>query len=124
MATMNRIVYNITDPLVAEHAVVIYGLQFAMDIGFHTFIDEGDSLLTIRALQSNEQDFSWLGYWIDVTCRLLQYLQYWEQSHVKKEANSVAHLLARSSKNVVEPVICSEDAPSFFHTQLKLDVMS
>ena len=62
MATMNRIVYNITDPLVAEHAVVIYGLQFAMDIGFHTFIDEGDSLLTIRALQSNEQDFSWLGY--------------------------------------------------------------
>jgi ribonuclease HI len=52
---------HIVDPHAAKHNTIIHGLQLARNIGINRLVVEGDSLSTIQAIQSEEDNFSWLG---------------------------------------------------------------
>ena len=87
---------NVIDPYAAEVFAAIQGLQLAHDIGIKkVIIIEGDSASTIKALHGFEDDCSWLGNEILEARRLLQRLEEWDLSTICREANIVAHMLAR-----------------------------
>ena len=97
MASMMSQKLNVTDPLVAELFAAMKGLQLAHDIGITQLIFEGDSANTIKALQENDGEYSWLGNVIKEAKQLLHELKAWELSTIGREANNVAHLLARNA---------------------------
>ena len=113
---------NVIDPYAAEVFAAIQGLQLAHDIGIKKVIIEGDSASTIKALHGSEDYCSWLGNEILEARRLLQRLEEWDLSMIRREANVVAHMLARQALHTKDPRIWMEDAPDFVCKQVQLDV--
>ncbi len=122
MASMMSQKPNVTDPLAAEQFAAMKGLQLAHDIGITRLILEGDSANTIKALQENDGEYSWLGNVIKEAKQLLHGLEAWELSTIGREANNVAHLLARNAQYIHEDHVLMEDLPVFVQQQLIFDV--
>ena len=86
-------------------------LEFAIDAGFTDLIVEGDNAAVMSSLSSSGADLSRLGHIIqDIQC-LANEIRWVCFSHVKRGANSVAHVLARHAKNVTEEIVWLEDTP-------------
>ena len=86
-------------------------LEFAIDAGFTDLIVEGDNAAVMSSLSSSGADLSRLGHIIqDIQC-LANGIRWVCFSHVKRGANSVAHVLARHAKNVTEEIVWLEDTP-------------
>jgi ribonuclease HI len=114
MASLMGSKTNVIDPYAAEVFAAIQGLQLAHDIGIKkVIIIEGDSAGTIKALHGSEDDCSWLGNEILEARRLLQRLEEWDLSTICREANIVAHMLARQALHTKDTRIWMEDAPDF-----------
>ena len=124
MASMTCSRANVMDPFAAEFFAAKAGLQLAHDIGIKRVILEGDSANTNKALGSLEEDYSWLGNEVTEARHLLQSLEAWELSTVKRDVSKVAHMLARKALQVNEPNVWMEEVPEFAQNQLLLDVSS
>ncbi|XP_050241407.1 uncharacterized protein LOC126690344 [Quercus robur] len=86
-------------------------LEFAIDAGFTDLIVEGDNAAVMSLLSSSGADLSRLGHIIlDIQC-LANGIRWVCFSHVKRGANSVAHVLARHAKNVTEEIVWLKDTP-------------
>ena len=124
MASMTCSRANVMDPFAAELFAAKAGLQLAHDIGIKRVILEGDSANTNKALGSMEDDYSWLGNEVTEARHLLQSLEAWELSTIKRDVSKVAHMLARKALQVNEPNVWMEEVPEFAQNQLLLDVSS
>jgi hypothetical protein len=63
-----------------------------------------------------------LGNVIKEAKQLLHGLEAWELSTIGREANNVAHLLARNAQYIQEDHVLMEDVPVFVQQQLIFDV--
>ena len=71
----------------------------------------GDSAQVLNSLMSSDTNLSWLGHIIaDIQC-LVAGLHCAEVKLVKRDANCVAHSLARYAKTKVDEVFWLEDSP-------------
>lgn len=70
---------------------------------------EGDSIMAMAAMQKKEEDFSPIGPIINDIGDCLQGLANSQFSHAQKEANHVAHRLARAGIGSQQKVIWSEE---------------
>ncbi|XP_038701862.1 uncharacterized protein LOC119998592 [Tripterygium wilfordii] len=84
-------------PLMAEALSALLALQFAKDLGFQAIQLEGDALTIIDALHP-QSPFDNLSNWgvivLDIISLLGLFFQ-WKVSHVKRDLNEAAHLLAQ-----------------------------
>ena len=94
-----------------EEAEVLAGrkaLEFALDSGFTEVVLEGDNIGVMRSIQSNRANNSCLGHiYGDIHC-LVASFRVWSISYVKRTANSIAHLLAKYARQVVDEQVWLE----------------
>ena len=86
-------------------------VQFALELSVFDAIFEGDAEIVTKALHegvSNHPDF---GLVINDSLRLATAFRFCHFSHVKRMGNTVAHLLARSSKSGNELQVWMESVP-------------
>ena len=58
------------------------------------------------------------GIGVDLRC-----FEAWNVSHICKESNSAAHILARNAKFVIDRIIWVEDTPPIVSAQVQHDVI-
>ena len=86
-------------------------LEFAIDAGFSELMVEGDNLVVMSTISANKPNGSRLGVIYDDIGFLAAGLTYASFSCIRRNANSVAHLLARYANGLVEEVVWLEDSP-------------
>ncbi|KAE8124743.1 hypothetical protein FH972_019600 [Carpinus fangiana] len=65
--------------------------------GIYKYIFEGDSLEVVNALRSDDSCWTQYGMMINEEKEGLLRLQKWNVQHVRREANAVAHRLAKEA---------------------------
>ena len=106
----------------AEAKAAEMGVQFAKDIGVREIILEGDSLNVYRALQGLSApppsvDAVILG--MHNACSEFRYVRF---SHIRREGNRPAHLLAKYVKGIDDYCTWIEEFPCFLEHALIHDV--
>ena len=96
-------------------------MEFVTDAGFTELIVEGDNAAVMQSIMSTGATQSRLGHIIqDIHC-LSQGLRWVSFRCVNRDANSVAHVLARYAKHVREDMYWMEDVPPPARNALYLD---
>ena len=111
-------------PLEAESKVVEVGLQFAKQLEVSDFIIKGDSLIFSRALSQSSLVLASIDVVImGIRSVALEFHNVYF-SHVKRNANTPAHLLAKYAKGIVHQCMWMENCPSFLELAILHDVNS
>ena len=85
-------------------------VEFAVNCGFSELVLEGDNQALMDALRKRKGLSSWLGHVLqDVLC-LLDRLSRVQVGFVTRNANNVAHILAKHAKDLVEDIVWIEDS--------------
>jgi hypothetical protein len=87
----------ITDPSIAEAVATWKATVFCCDQGFQSVILEGDALEIVQAFRQEGPSWSKYGQIIANSRTRLNSIQSWEPSHIRREANEAAHLLAKAA---------------------------
>ncbi|KAL0005020.1 hypothetical protein SO802_012581 [Lithocarpus litseifolius] len=111
MAAMSERGPSVVDSTEAKILACRKALAFAIDAGFTDLIIEGDNENVMKLVSASGVDLSRLGHIIQDIKWFAQGLRWMSISCVKRDANSMAHSLARYAKNVVEDMYWLEDNP-------------
>lgn len=84
-------------PFTVEAVSLWTTAKFCRDVVYQNIILEGDALQVVNLLLSKSSDLSEGGMLILDTRNLLNTFICWSTSHVPRDANVVAHTLAKSS---------------------------
>ncbi|XP_035546543.1 uncharacterized protein LOC118348606 [Juglans regia] len=99
------------DPLLAETFGALKTAQFGMELGLTQVIIEGDSIQVINQLRSGKKGFNSASMFISEAKQLLGNFAKWEVSHVRRNGNSIAHLLAKDALSNHDHIVTLEDLP-------------
>ena len=100
-------------------------MQFAVEIGISDAEFEGDSLTICNALRYHDQFFASYGDIIDEVCLLARSLQRCSFSHVKREGNHVAHMLARRAIELqVNFLVWLENVPPYLESVIQSELIT
>ena len=114
-------VCNVAD---AEALAARETIQFALEVGLFKVEVEGDSLIICDALKDREPFFASYGNIIDDTLVLACGLQRVSISHVKREGNKAAHLLARHAVSLSCYCLAwLEDVPAFLESVIHAELI-
>ncbi|KAK9042916.1 hypothetical protein V6N11_071269 [Hibiscus sabdariffa] len=105
----NRFVAN---PELAEAVACEQTLIFLKDLGFRRAVVEGDSLSVISKLCHPLVSRSILSVQLDNILRRLRDFDHISFSHVNRESNKAAHILARLGRSFSESRFWLEEVPS------------
>ena len=98
------------------------GLEFAQDVGVQDFILEGDSLVVYNALYGFSTPPSTIAFVVQgmlMSCGPLDRIKF---SHVKRQGNRPAHLLAKQALGIIDYLTWMEETPYFLEQALLQDV--
>ena len=102
---------QVVDSEEAEVLACRRALELAIDSGFTKLVIEGDNASVMKNIAGSWPRLSRLGHlYADIHC-LVFGLQFVRFTCVHRDANSVAHSLARHARNVVEDIVWVEDSP-------------
>ncbi|XP_065634478.1 uncharacterized protein LOC136069648 [Quercus suber] len=108
--------------LEAKAKAVEIALQFAMDVGVYDFILEGDSLLVYNALCGHSSPPSSVASVISGALVFYGLFRQVEFSHIRRQGNTPAHLLAKHALGIVDYIAWMEETPCFLMQALTNDV--
>ena len=115
---------SVVDSEEAEVLACRRALEFAVNTGFEELMIEGDNSTVIRCISSLRAFHSRLGnIYADIHV-LAAGSRCKSFSCVKREANSVAHSLARYARSIVEDIFWMEETPPPSLEALYLDSIS
>ncbi|KAF5454421.1 hypothetical protein F2P56_024088 [Juglans regia] len=117
-ATLRSPCNSFPDPLLGEALAALRSVQFGINLGLENVIFEGDSKLVVHGITSGAEDWSTVGLIYQDIKKLLGNYNSWSIRHVSRQANSVAHCLAKSSLDLSEDSIHVEDYPHCIHGYL------
>ena len=123
MAAMSAKGPPVEDSEEAETLACRRTVEFAIDVGFSKLVIEGDNVAVMSSLSHGGPNLSRLGHVVQDIQWLTTGLRWAQFSHVKRSANSVAHVPARHAKNVVEDMIWLEETPPPAVEALYLDYL-
>ena len=106
----------------AEAVAYEQGLLFARDIGIHNFIIEGDSLIIHLALcevSNPPSSVAAVVQGMQEMCREFLGVMF---SHVRRQGNKPAHLLAKHARGIVDFIAWIQETPCFLEQALIHDV--
>lgn len=92
------------------------GLKIGRDLGIHNIILEGDALKIVHLLRNEGQSQSRYDNLIDDLNTMLNNLHSWYVKHVKREANIVAHHLAKAALQQLSEQIWMEEYIPYFYS--------
>ena len=100
------------------------GMQFAKDIGVQDFILEGGSLTIYQALSGLSEAPTSVDSMVQVLLSFNREFRKFSFSHVRRQGNKPAHLLAKHVKGIVDFSTWLEENPCFLEQTLLHDVIS
>ncbi|KAF5454991.1 hypothetical protein F2P56_024611 [Juglans regia] len=100
------------DPLLAESYGALQAVKLAREIGLHQVILEGDSLQVTKALVEDREELSSSSMFCNETRHFLKLFEKWEVTHVRRNVNHIAHLLAKNALSISDQIVTMEDTPS------------
>lgn len=101
------------DPTMGEAMAAFQAVSLCQALGVPTLILEGDALRVVNALNSKDIDYSKMGHIVEDTRQLLQSIPQWSCCYVKRDANYVAHTLAKHATCQIIDRTWGEDIPVF-----------
>ena len=110
MAALSARGEAVADNEEAEVRACRKALEFAIDAGFSELMVEGDNSVVMSTISSNKPNWSRLGVIYDDIGFLAAGLSYVSFSCIRRNANTVAHSLARYANGLVEEVLWLEDS--------------
>ena len=111
-------------PLETEAKAFEAGVQFAKDIGVQDIIIEGDSLTVVNALCGNTSPPSSVAAVIAGIKVLSGFVRQLDYSHVRRQCNRPAHLLAKHASGIIDFIAWLEENPCFIEQSLHHDVLN
>ena len=101
----------------AEAIAAREAFQFAMEIGISEAEVEGDSLTICTALQRQDLSYATFGAVLEDVCLVANSFQQCSFSHVKREGNRIAHMLAHQALDLHDDfIVWLEDIPDFLES--------
>ncbi len=98
----------------AEAVAAREAIQFAVEVGISEAEVEGDSLTICTALMRQDSGYTTFGAVLEEACLLASMFHRCSFSHVKREGNRVAHMLARQALDLQDDfIVWLEDVPDF-----------
>jgi len=104
---------SLMDPMVAEALGAWIAVKFGCELGFTQVHLEGDSLNVVSILKKTGPCCTSLGHLIEDTRLWLQRLDPFCVYHVRRDANLVAHRVAKLAISQLLNEVWLEDCPSF-----------
>ena len=98
------------------------GLELALETGFGRVILEGDSKILITALEEHTHSLANFGHIAQDIQYLASHFSSVEYTHVHRQCNNVAHLLARRAVSYPQFQVWMEDVPLDIIYVLQADV--
>ncbi|KAF5468365.1 hypothetical protein F2P56_012522 [Juglans regia] len=108
----NKILFP--DPLLAEAFGALKAVQFGVELGLSQVVVEGDSLQVINALRSDIEGCNSVSMYVSEAKLILQNFAKWEVSHVRRNGNTMAHLLAKEALSIHDDIVTMGVLPSCF----------
>ena len=118
---MSRTIPAPLGPLEVEAKAFKAGLQLAKDMGYQNIILEGDSLIIVRALCGISSSPSTINSMIVGMQLLCSDFCSVYVSHVKRQGNKPAHVLAKYALSINESVVWIEETPCCIQQALNQD---
>jgi ribonuclease HI len=85
----------VAEPVCAEAMATLFALEFCNDLGYVNVVSEGDSLQVIKAITDSEYHLHKIGHFLEAINLRANDFSVCKWSHCARDANEVAHLLAR-----------------------------
>ena len=105
-----------------EAKVVELGLMFARDLSIQDFTLESDSLTLINALQDLSPPPSSVAALVFSSVAMSHSFRCVDFSHVGRNGNRLAHLLAKHALGIADLFVWVEEIPCFLEQALNQDV--
>ena len=109
-------------PLEAESKALEVGILFAQCRGCSAVVLEGDSLVLINALASSSPSPLAVASVIQGVLELWMGFSQIQFSHVKRQGNMPAHLVAKNAYSIVDDIVWVEEDPCFAKQALIHDI--
>ncbi|XP_059451054.1 uncharacterized protein LOC132181841 [Corylus avellana] len=94
---------GVLDPTVAEAIAALEAIWFCNRLGYDWIQFVGDAKVVVQAVLSDETDWSPTGHIIEAIKTEIRSFSHWQMLYVQREANHIAHVLAReASKQCME----------------------
>nr|XP_023928573.1 uncharacterized protein LOC112039899 [Quercus suber] len=122
VAALSKVVNAPLGAVEIEAKAMEAGVLFARDVGIQEAVFEGDSLIICKALQGDGRAPSSIQNVLEGTLDLVSSFRSSTFSHVKRQGNVPAHLLAQYAKEVENYVVWLEECPSFLEHMCAHDI--
>jgi ribonuclease HI len=103
----------IRDPEVAEALAAWRAFMFCEELGVHKAAFEGDSLNVVNAINSHEECWRSYGNLVEAMQEKLVQHSEWLVNFTRREANLVAHCLAKHALEIHYEEVWKEVCPPF-----------
>ncbi|XP_059446647.1 uncharacterized protein LOC132178216 [Corylus avellana] len=121
-AARNQIRKGCLDPTAAEGMAALLAIQTCVELGFSKVQLEGDAKSIIEAVKSGEPDDSATGQLTADIRSMVGAIPDWEMIHTRREANQVAHCLARAAIIHSMDKVWLYDPPDCIRDHLQADL--
>ena len=111
LAALSEKVEGVQDAEVIEALAIRRAIRFAIETSFNCVIIESDSLSIIKAIKDTAETTCHIGNIIDDVKHLSKAMKSCEFHQRKREANQVAHTLARNAIHVDTEMAWLEEIP-------------
>ena len=122
LGSLSKQISQAYSPMEVEVMAVVKAMQFASDLGFQRAMLETDSLVLVKALRDDTEFLSAVGLVLDEIRNKDNFFNELHYSNVKREANNVAHKLARHAIYVLDFAVWMEDVPSLLFPSVLADI--
>ena len=122
VATLCRKLNASLGPLEAESKAFEAGIMFALCHGCSAVVLEGDSQIVVNALAGSSPSPSAVDFVIQGILELCGGFTQFQFSHIKRQGNMPAHLVAKNAYSIVNDIVWVEEDPCFAKQALIHDV--
>jgi ribonuclease HI len=124
IAALCKPIMAIHEPAAAEATTALSAVEFCKEVGIQDILLEGDSMLVVTAINDSRPNWLRYGQIIDDVKMVLNSLRKWSSRHIKREANSAAHGLAKYTTRINESQVWLEDAPTCIFEVVNLEQLA
>jgi ribonuclease HI len=103
----------VTAPKLVEAMIAYEAVVFCKEVGFYEIILEGDAQQVVNDVNSRTPNHDVAGHFVEGIIMEMQGLREVSISHVGRDANNVAHQLAKDASTKEIDYVWLEDCPNF-----------
>jgi hypothetical protein len=103
----------VAEPVCAEAMAALFALEFCCELGYVNVVSEGDSLQIIKGVCDPDYSLDRIGHFLDAIRQKVGEFSDCKWSHCLRDANEVAHCLARRASSLGLCNVWTDNMPLF-----------